>query len=81
MQIMGSLTKWCSFCRSFVADELSKAALRFRLYGCKKMRRHYIFAESIIAFPVFNLHGGEADIPVALESKVGHGSVVDSVGF
>lgn len=54
-------------------------ALRIRLYGCKKLRRHFIFAESTVAFTALNLRAGEIDVPFALASKVGHESVVDSV--
>uniref|UniRef100_A0A5K3EYP6 C2 domain-containing protein n=1 Tax=Mesocestoides corti TaxID=53468 RepID=A0A5K3EYP6_MESCO len=64
--------------KGMTPDELAKAALRLRLYGCKKLRRHFIFAESIVAFAALNLRSGEADFPFALASKVGSESVVDS---
>ncbi|CDS37462.1 synaptotagmin [Echinococcus multilocularis] len=64
--------------KAITPDELAKMALRLRLYGCKKMRRHFIFAESTVALTALNLRGGEADIPFALAIKVGHESVVDS---
>ncbi|VDM23417.1 unnamed protein product [Hydatigera taeniaeformis] len=65
--------------KAVTPDELAKMALRLRLYGCKKMRRHFIFAESTVAFTALNLHSGEADIPFALAIKIERQSVVDSV--
>lgn len=56
-------------------------ALRMRLYSCTKHRRNFIFAESTVPFTALNLRAGEADIPFALVSKVGHESVVDSVSI
>nr|CDS31389.2 synaptotagmin [Hymenolepis microstoma] len=64
--------------KGITSDELAKLALRIRLYGCRKHRRHFIFAESIVSILALNLRGGEASIPFALISKVGHESVVDS---
>ncbi|VDK43180.1 unnamed protein product [Taenia asiatica] len=64
--------------KAVTPDELARMALRLRLYGCKRMRRHFIFAESTVAFTALNLRGGEADIPFALAVKVERESVVDS---
>ncbi|VUZ49047.1 unnamed protein product [Hymenolepis diminuta] len=64
--------------KGITSDELAKMALRMRLYSCTKHRRNFIFAESTVSFTALNLRAGEADIPFALVSKVGHESVVDS---
>ncbi|KAM3179123.1 hypothetical protein ACTXT7_001170 [Hymenolepis weldensis] len=64
--------------KGITSDELAKMALRMRLYSCRKHRRNFIFAESTVSFTALNLRAGEADIPFALVSKVGHESVVDS---
>ena len=58
---------WC-VCVCAVAEDVNSMGVRFRLYGCERMRRERMIGECVVSFTSINLEL-ETTMWVALEPR------------
>jgi len=63
--------------KNLTPEEVSKVAIRYRLYACEKHRRQFVFAQSTIACTSINLQQG-GDYPIVMKPEIGKSHVAHS---